>query len=59
MAGLLVGLIARGASPIQTCLWAVYVHGLAGEHLSRSVGPLGFLAHELSPLFPRLLHARP
>ncbi|HVG20616.1 MAG TPA: NAD(P)H-hydrate dehydratase [Blastocatellia bacterium] len=55
LAGLMGGLMARGASPPQAAAWAVYVHARAGERLARSIGPLGFLARELLPEFPRLL----
>lgn len=55
LAGLLGGLMARGASPPQAAAWAVYVHARAGERLARSVGQLGFLAREMLPIFPSLL----
>lgn len=55
LAGILAGLLARGASPDQAAIWAVYLHGQAGVRLSRSVGPLGFLARELPGEIPRLL----
>jgi len=48
LAGALVGLIARGATLDQAAVWAVYLHGAAGDRLERHVGPLGFLARELS-----------
>jgi ADP-dependent NAD(P)H-hydrate dehydratase len=47
LAGLMVGLAARGASPIQAAVWAVFVHGEAGMRLSRRIAPLGFLAREI------------
>jgi hydroxyethylthiazole kinase-like uncharacterized protein yjeF len=55
LAGLLAGLVARGTPAIAACLWSVHLHAEAGGHLAKSVGSLGFLARELSPLFPRLL----
>lgn len=55
LAGLMVGLIARGASAISACLWSVYLHAQAGAQLSEEVGRIGFLARELLALFPRLL----
>jgi ADP-dependent NAD(P)H-hydrate dehydratase len=48
LAGALVGLIARGATLDQAAVWAVYLHGAAGNRLKRRIGPLGFLARELS-----------
>ncbi|HEX8090754.1 MAG TPA: NAD(P)H-hydrate dehydratase, partial [Blastocatellia bacterium] len=54
LAGLIGGLMARGASPQQAAAWSVYVHARAGERLARSIGPLGFLAREMLPIFPSL-----
>ena len=48
LAGAIVGLIARGAAIDQAAVWAVYLHGAAGNRLKRRIGPLGFLARELS-----------
>jgi hydroxyethylthiazole kinase-like uncharacterized protein yjeF len=55
LAGVLAGLLARGASPLQAALWGVFLHGQAGERLSRSRGPLGFLARELPGEIPAIL----
>ena len=55
LAGLMGGLLARGASPDRAAVWAVYIHARAGERLARRIGPLGFLARELPAEFPTLL----
>ncbi|MGE5566943.1 MAG: NAD(P)H-hydrate dehydratase [Parcubacteria group bacterium] len=55
LAGIMAGLLARCASPEQAAIWAVYLHGQAGVRLSERVGPLGFLARELSGEVPALL----
>ena len=55
LAGIVVGLLARGASPVQAALWSVFLHGEAGTRLARSCGPLGFLARELPGEVPRIL----
>jgi ADP-dependent NAD(P)H-hydrate dehydratase len=47
LAGALVGLLARGATLDQAAVWAVYLHGEAGNRLARRVGQIGFLAREL------------
>jgi hydroxyethylthiazole kinase-like uncharacterized protein yjeF len=47
LAGIIAGLIARGASPVQATVWGVFVHGQAGARLARRIGRLGFLAREL------------
>lgn len=55
LAGVLTGLIARGATPDQAAVWAVRLHALAGQRLSRDIGQVGFLARELSPAIPGLM----
>lgn len=55
LAGLIVGLLARGADPAQACAWGTFLHAHAAERLSGSVGPLGFLAGELLDPIPMLL----
>ena len=55
LAGLVVGLLARGAAPLTAALWGVYLHGEAGHRLAADIGPLGFLAREISGLAPGLL----
>jgi hydroxyethylthiazole kinase-like uncharacterized protein yjeF len=47
LAGILVGLLARGATLDQAAAWAVYLHGTAGNRLKRRIGTIGFLAREL------------
>jgi ADP-dependent NAD(P)H-hydrate dehydratase len=47
LAGALVGLLARGATLDQAAVWAVYLHGAAGNKLKRRVGTIGYLAREL------------
>jgi len=55
LAGIVGGLLARGADPLNALLWSVWLHGEAGARLSRSVGPLGFLAREIARQVPALL----
>ena len=55
LAGILGGLLARGAEPLTGLLWAVWLHGEAGAALGRKVGKVGFLARELSAEVPALL----
>jgi ADP-dependent NAD(P)H-hydrate dehydratase len=55
LAGLIAGLLARGASSTQAAAWAVRLHGKAGEQLSSRCGPVGFLAREIAPEVPRLM----
>jgi ADP-dependent NAD(P)H-hydrate dehydratase len=55
LAGIVAGLLARGASPLQAALWGVYLHGEAGNRLVRAQGNLGFLARELLAEIPRIM----
>jgi hydroxyethylthiazole kinase-like uncharacterized protein yjeF len=55
LAGIVGGLLARGAEPLHALLWAVWLHGAAGEALAKKVGPIGFLAREIAAEVPALL----
>ena len=55
LAGIVGGLLARGAEPLNALLWAVWLHGQAGPRLAKKVGPLGFLAREIAGEIPALL----
>jgi ADP-dependent NAD(P)H-hydrate dehydratase len=57
LAGIVVGLLARGAALDQAAVWATYLHGAAGNRLKRRMGPIGFLARELSVEIPALMNA--
>jgi ADP-dependent NAD(P)H-hydrate dehydratase len=54
-AGIVAGLLARGAKPAQAAVWATHVHGRAGERLASTVGRLGYLARELPEMVPPVL----
>ncbi len=56
LAGIMVGLAARGASLEQAAAWGIVVHAQAGERLARRFGPIGYLARELLDELPALLH---
>ena len=53
--GIVSGLLARGCEPAQAAVWGAYLHGAAGEMLSREVGAVGFLARQLPGTVPALL----
>lgn len=55
LAGLVAGLLARGADPAQAAVWGTHVHSTAGERLAARVGPLGFLARELLDEVPSVM----
>jgi len=55
LAGIVGGLLARGAEPLNAILWGVWLHGEAGASLAKKVGPIGFLAREIPGEVPALL----
>ena len=55
LAGIVGGLIARGADSLTALMWAVLLHGEAGEQLGKKVGPVGFLARQIPEEIPALL----
>ena len=55
LAGIVGGLLARGAEPLDALLWAVWLHGQAGALLARKIAPIGFLAREIADQIPGLL----
>lgn len=55
LAGIIAGLLARGAEPAQAACWGVALHARAGDRLAARLGTLGYLARELSTEIPALL----
>ena len=55
LAGLVGGVVARGASPEQAAVWGQYLHSGAGDLLTARVGRVGFLARELLDEVPNVL----
>jgi hydroxyethylthiazole kinase-like uncharacterized protein yjeF len=55
LAGIVGGLLARGAEPLTALLWSVWLHGEAGARLAQKVGPIGFLARDIAGEIPGLL----
>lgn len=55
LAGIIGGLLARGAAPIVALGWGVALHGAAGQLAATKIGEIGFLARELLPFIPRLM----
>lgn len=54
-AGIVAGLLARGAEPAQAAVWGGYLHARAGERLAASVGRLGYLARDLPAAVPPVI----
>lgn len=57
LAGIVGGLLARGAPALDALLWGVWLHGEAGRRLGRSTGQVGYLAREIPGEIPDLLPA--
>jgi ADP-dependent NAD(P)H-hydrate dehydratase len=55
LAGIIGGLIARGAEPMLATMWGIYLHGAAAQALAKTQGPVGFLARDLLLEVPRLM----
>lgn len=55
LAGILTGLLARGATPTLATLWAVYLHGEAGRRLAGRNGTFGLLAREIPGEIPGIM----
>ena len=55
LAGIVAGLLARGADPVHAALWAVWLHGEAGNKLAKRIGRIGYLARELLDEIPPLM----
>jgi hydroxyethylthiazole kinase-like uncharacterized protein yjeF len=55
LAGIIVGLLGRGATLEQAAAWGVVLHAAAGEQLALRCGPLGYLAREIAAEVPALL----
>jgi hydroxyethylthiazole kinase-like uncharacterized protein yjeF len=54
LAGIIAGLCARGADPLQAAAWGVSIHARAGERLAKRIGSIGYLAREILDEIPRL-----
>jgi hydroxyethylthiazole kinase-like uncharacterized protein yjeF len=55
LAGILVGLLARGTPPLLATAWAVYLHAEAGQRLATRNGTFGLLAREIPHEVPRIM----
>lgn len=54
-AGVVAGLVARGAEPAQAAVWGGYLHARAGERMASVLGRVGYLARELPAHIPQTL----
>lgn len=54
LAGVIGGMLARGAAPVTAAMWGVVLHAQAGAMLAEQT-PLGFLARDLLNVLPDAL----
>jgi ADP-dependent NAD(P)H-hydrate dehydratase len=54
-AGVVAALFTRTDDPAQAAVWGCHVHGLAGQRAAEQVGPLGYLAREVTAQIPTVL----
>jgi hydroxyethylthiazole kinase-like uncharacterized protein yjeF len=47
LAGIMAGLLGRGADPAQAACWGAHIHAVSGQRLMPRYGRTGFLAREL------------
>jgi hydroxyethylthiazole kinase-like uncharacterized protein yjeF len=57
LAGIIAGLLARGAELEQAAAWGVGLHARAGERLAQRMGKIGYLARELAAEVPEIMAA--
>jgi ADP-dependent NAD(P)H-hydrate dehydratase len=55
LSGVIAGLCARGADPLQATVWGVHAHAAAGDRLARRIAPVGYLARELLAEVPQVI----
>jgi NAD(P)H-hydrate epimerase len=55
MAGMVAGFLAQHMSPFDAASAGVYLHAVAGERVSESIGHAGLLAADLLPQIPRAM----
>jgi NAD(P)H-hydrate repair Nnr-like enzyme with NAD(P)H-hydrate dehydratase domain len=56
LAGVVAGLVARGAEPLHAALWGIFLHGSAGNKLAKRMGRIGYLARELLDEIPPIMN---
>ncbi|GAA2373082.1 ADP-dependent (S)-NAD(P)H-hydrate dehydratase [Catellatospora methionotrophica] len=54
-AGVVTGLLSRGAEPAQAACWAAYAHAGSAQRLAPRFGRIGFLAREIADEIPAVL----
>lgn len=52
LSGILLGLVSRGYQPLEACLIAVYIHGLAGDKAAKEIGLESMIASDIIAKLP-------
>jgi NAD(P)H-hydrate epimerase len=55
LSGLIAGIAAQGSTSTHAACTGVFLHGLAGDHASKTVGEFGLIATDLIPAFAAIL----
>lgn len=55
LAGIVAGLLAQGLNPMDAASLGVFIHGLAGEFISKKIGDRGMLATDLLLALPEVI----
>ena len=56
LSGIIAGFVAQGLKLFDAACLGVYMHGLAGEMLSKKMGDAGIVASDLLPFLPQAIH---
>ncbi|MDB5805343.1 MAG: hypothetical protein JWN73_2665 [Betaproteobacteria bacterium] len=56
LSGIVAGMIARGLSTEHATAWAIFIHHATGAILQRRFGEVGYLASDLLPEIPKVIH---
>lgn len=55
LAGIIVGLLGQGISPLEAAACGAWLHGAAGDICAREIGQYGMLPGDMLQVLPRLL----
>lgn len=55
LAGVIAGMLAQGLEPFDASRVGVFIHGAAGEMVSKKLGDAGMLASDLLPILPKII----
>ncbi|MEJ2640929.1 MAG: NAD(P)H-hydrate dehydratase, partial [Desulfosarcinaceae bacterium] len=59
LTGVIAGFVTQGYPPDSAARLGAYLHGAAGDHLARTMGPQGYLASDLMAALPQVIAQLP